>query len=157
MDLVQEGRAEVTKWVCLEKTVTRHDLVGPYGEMGASGSAYVDRLGYSPIPKPLKKILPLTAATVALSASENYFLIDESPSEQGPQFLLDASNSASGSTHGVPCSKKSCMFLSLCSPIILPKRQTPLRLTSNKGLGQSNYCLTYAALSRFYPLGLGRN
>ena len=45
LDLVQEGRAEVTKWVCLEKTVTRHDLVGPYGEMGASGSAYVDRLG----------------------------------------------------------------------------------------------------------------
>lgn len=94
---------------------------------------------------------------MALSASENYFLIDESPSEQGPQVFLDTSNSASGSTHSVPCSKKSRTLLSLCSSIILPKRQTPLRLTSNKGLGESNYCLTYAALSGFYLRGLGRN
>lgn len=31
------------------ETVTRHGLVRPYGEMGASGSAYMDSLGYSPI------------------------------------------------------------------------------------------------------------
>ena len=95
--------------------------------------------------------------TMVLSTSEHYFLIEERPSEQGPQVLLDASNTASLGLPKVFLVQRNLVRFSLSvAPYSFP-RETPLRPKYNKGLGESNYCLTYASLSKFHPLGLSRN